>query len=51
MLSVPLATVKSSVVRPLTASLKVMVTVLVSSAARAVSTTVMVAFGRRVSMT
>ncbi|MCY1244592.1 hypothetical protein D9M71_124150 [compost metagenome] len=50
LLSTPLATVKSAVVRPVTASLKVMVTVLVSPAAKAVSATVMVAVGRAVSM-
>ncbi|MOA64808.1 hypothetical protein D3C78_1909810 [compost metagenome] len=50
LLSVPLATVKSAVVRPFTASLKVMVTVLVSPAFNAVSATTMVAVGRWVSM-
>ncbi|MCY1559720.1 hypothetical protein D9M68_967820 [compost metagenome] len=50
LLSVPLATVKSDRVRPFTASLKVMVTVLVSPTARAVSATVMVTVGRWVSM-
>ncbi|MCY1397412.1 hypothetical protein D9M71_124140 [compost metagenome] len=50
LLSTPLATVKSAISRPLTASLKVMVTVLVSPAASALSATVMVAVGRWVSM-
>ncbi|MNT48774.1 hypothetical protein D3C72_1855730 [compost metagenome] len=49
-LSAPLATVKSAVVRPLTASLKVIVTVLVSLPASAVSALTMLAVGRRVSM-
>ncbi|MNR47246.1 hypothetical protein D3C85_1663270 [compost metagenome] len=50
LLRAPLATVKSAVVRPLTASLKVIVTVLVSLPASAVSATTMLAVGRRVSM-
>ncbi|MDT4805813.1 hypothetical protein FQZ97_386290 [compost metagenome] len=44
-LSTPLATVKSAVVRPLTVSLKVMVTSEVSPAASALSATTMVAVG------
>ncbi|MDT4838233.1 hypothetical protein FQZ97_719850 [compost metagenome] len=51
LLRVPLATVKSAISRPLTASSKVMVTVLVSPAARAVSVSVMVAVGRTPSTT
>ncbi|MCY1304173.1 hypothetical protein D9M70_539190 [compost metagenome] len=50
LLSTPFCTVKSTRSRPLTASLKVMVTVLVSPAARAVSAITMVAPGRWVSM-
>ncbi|MNG23978.1 hypothetical protein D3C84_1086480 [compost metagenome] len=50
LLRAPLATVKSPMARPLTASLKVIVTVLVSPTARAVSATTMLAVGRRVSM-
>ncbi|MNE54633.1 hypothetical protein D3C80_1494250 [compost metagenome] len=50
LLRAPLATVKSPMARPLTASLKVIVTVLVSPAARAASATTMLAVGRRVSM-
>ena len=46
---VPLAIVRSSLARPVTASLKVMVTRLVSPARRAVSATTMVAVGRSVS--
>ncbi len=48
---VPLATVRSAAVKPLTASLKVMVTTEVSPAARLVSATTMVAVGRTVSTT
>ncbi|MNZ14288.1 hypothetical protein D3C78_312060 [compost metagenome] len=44
-LNTPLATVKSAVVSPVTASLKVMVTSEVSPAARAVSATTMLAVG------
>ena len=50
-LRLPLATVRSAVVKPLTASLKVMVTSEVSPAAKLVSATTMVAVGRRVSIT
>ena len=50
-LRVPLATVRSAVVKPLTASLKVMVTSEVSPAARLLSATTMVAVGRTVSIT
>jgi hypothetical protein len=50
-LKVPLATVRSSLAKPLTASLKVMVTGEVSPANKAVSATTMVALGRAVSMT
>ncbi|MNF88145.1 hypothetical protein D3C84_706320 [compost metagenome] len=50
LLRTPLATVKSPMARPLTASLKVIVTVLVSPAASAVSATTMLAVGRKVSM-
>ena len=49
-LKVPPLTLRSALVKSFTASLKVMVTVLVSPTARAVSATVMVAVGRRVSM-
>ena len=45
--SVPLATVRSALEKPETASLKVIVTVEVSPAARAVSATIIVAVGRR----
>ena len=48
--TLPFATVRSPAVRPDTASLKVIVTVEVSPAARAVSATTIVAVGRRVSM-
>ena len=48
--SVPLAIVRSALLRPVTASLNVMVTKLVSPACRAVSATTMVALGRSVSM-
>ena len=47
----PLATVRSAVVKPLTASLKVMVTTLVSPILRAVSVTTMDAVGATVSLT
>ncbi len=47
-LSVPLAMLKSALVKPLTASLKVMVTRLVSPTAKAVSATTMVAVGSTV---
>ncbi|MNE68225.1 hypothetical protein D3C80_1638770 [compost metagenome] len=50
LLSTPFCTVKSVRSNPLTASSKVMVTVLVSPTARAVSATTMVAVGRWVSM-
>ena len=50
LLSAPFSTLKFAVVSPLTASLNVMVTVLVSPAASAASATVMLAVGRRVSM-
>ena len=49
-LSVPLATVKSTLVKPDTASLKVMVTSEVSPACSAVSATTMLAVGRAVSI-
>ena len=49
-LRLPLATLKSAVVSPLTASLKVMVTVVPCPAFSAVSVTTMVAVGRWVSM-
>jgi hypothetical protein len=49
-LSVPLATLRSALVKPVTASLKVMVTPEVSPAASAVSATTRVAVGRAVSM-
>ncbi|MNR24413.1 hypothetical protein D3C85_1414900 [compost metagenome] len=49
-LRAPSATVKSPMARPLTASLKVIVTVLASFTARAVSATTMLAVGRNVSM-
>ncbi|MCY1280082.1 hypothetical protein D9M70_288560 [compost metagenome] len=49
-LSVPPATLRSALVSPLTASLKVMVTSEVSPAASALSSTTMVAVGRSVSM-
>ena len=45
----PWATLRSAVVKPVTGSLKVMVTVLVSPALSAVSLTTMVAVGRTVS--
>ncbi|MNC04048.1 hypothetical protein D3C75_514770 [compost metagenome] len=48
--SVPLAIVRSALVNPLTASLKVMVTSEVSPMLRLVSVTTMVAVGRTVSM-
>ncbi|MNC62199.1 hypothetical protein D3C75_1122000 [compost metagenome] len=48
-LSVPFCTVKSARVRPVTGSLKTMVTVLVSPMARLLSATTMVAVGRTVS--
>ena len=48
-LSVPWATLRSAVVKPVTGSLKVMVTVLVSPALSAVSLTTMVAVGGVVS--
>ncbi|MNC98068.1 hypothetical protein D3C83_159210 [compost metagenome] len=47
----PLATVRSALVKPVTASLKVMVTSEVSPAAMAVSATTMLAVGRTVSIT
>ncbi|MNW22042.1 hypothetical protein D3C71_2232980 [compost metagenome] len=46
----PFSTVRSAVVKPVTASLKVMVTADVSPAATAVAATTMVAVGRTVSM-
>ncbi|MNR09552.1 hypothetical protein D3C85_1257590 [compost metagenome] len=46
-----MTTVKSPMARPLTASLKVIVTVLVSLAVRAVSATTMLAVGRTPSIT
>ena len=49
-LNVPLAIVRSALVKPLTASLKVMVTSEVSPIFSAVSATTMVAVGRTVSM-
>ena len=49
-LNVPLAIVRSALVKPLTASLKVMVTSDVSPIFSAVSATTMVAVGRTVSM-
>ncbi|MNJ58502.1 hypothetical protein D3C77_541350 [compost metagenome] len=49
-LNTPLATVKSAVVNPVTASLKVMVTVDVSPMVSEVSATTMLAVGRTVSM-
>ena len=49
-LSMPLAIVRSALVKPVTASLKVKVTSEVSPAAKAVSATTMVAVGRCVSM-
>ncbi len=49
-LRLPLATLKSAVVSPLTASLKVMVTVVVCPALSTVSLTTMVPIGRWVSM-
>ena len=49
-LSAPLATVRSALVKPVTASLKVMVTSEVSPAAKAVSVTTMVAVGLWVSI-
>ncbi|MCY1304172.1 hypothetical protein D9M70_539180 [compost metagenome] len=50
LLSTPFSTLKSVRSSPFTASLKVMVTVLLSPTARAVSATTMVAVGRWVSM-
>ncbi|MOA44415.1 hypothetical protein D3C78_1666920 [compost metagenome] len=47
--SVPLAIVRSALVRPVTASLKVMVTSEVSPTLNALSATTMVAVGRTVS--
>ncbi|MNI68949.1 hypothetical protein D3C73_1246730 [compost metagenome] len=49
-LKVPLATVRSALLKPVTASLKVMVTWLVSPTVRLLSATTMVAVGRRLSM-
>ncbi len=49
-LKVPLATVRSALVKPLTASLNVMVTCDVSPMLRLLSATTMVAVGRWVSM-
>ncbi len=49
-LRVPLATVRSALVKPVTASLKVMVTCDVSPMLRLLSATTMVAVGRWVSM-
>ena len=49
-LSVPLATVRSALVKPVTASLKVMVTSEVSPMTSAVSATTIPAVGRTVSM-
>ncbi len=49
-LRLPLATLRSATVKPLTASLKVMVTSDVSPARKALSATTMVAVGRTVSM-
>ncbi|RMS19478.1 hypothetical protein ALP75_205129 [Pseudomonas syringae pv. actinidiae] len=49
-LRVPLAMFKSALVKPLTASLKVIVTSEVSPTASALSATTMVAVGRSVSM-
>ncbi|MNO58418.1 hypothetical protein D3C76_489780 [compost metagenome] len=49
LLSVPLLTVRSAVVKPVTASEKVIVTTEVSPTASAVSATTMVAVGRMVS--
>ncbi|MNN69494.1 hypothetical protein D3C81_1852840 [compost metagenome] len=49
-LNVPLATVRSAVVRPVTASLNVIVTSEVSPTFRAVSATTIVALGRWLSM-
>ncbi|MCY1456951.1 hypothetical protein D9M71_742050 [compost metagenome] len=49
-LNVPLAMVRSALVRPLTASLKVMVTSEVSPILSAVSATTMLAVGRTVSI-
>lgn len=49
--NVPLATIRSAVVKPVTASLKTMVTALVSPAVNALSaTTKLVTEGRNVSM-
>ena len=48
--SVPLAIVRSALVKPLTASVKVMVTSEVSPIFSALSATTMVAVGRTVSM-
>ncbi|MOA57021.1 hypothetical protein D3C78_1811180 [compost metagenome] len=45
-LNVPLGTLRSALVKPLTASLKVMVTCVVSPALRVESTMTMVAVGR-----
>ncbi|MNU03593.1 hypothetical protein D3C72_2476770 [compost metagenome] len=49
-LRLPLVTLRSARVKPVTASLKVIVTTDVSPAAMAVSATTMVAVGRAVSM-
>ncbi|MCY1544333.1 hypothetical protein D9M68_802100 [compost metagenome] len=49
-LNKPLATLKSAVVNPVTASLKVMVTIEVSPTASTLSATTMLALGRTVSM-
>ncbi|MCY1314663.1 hypothetical protein D9M70_653420 [compost metagenome] len=49
-LNTPLATLKSAVVNPVTASLKVMVTIDVSPMVSEVSATTMLAVGRTVSM-
>ncbi|MNV96525.1 hypothetical protein D3C71_1915430 [compost metagenome] len=50
-LKVPLATIRSALMKPLTASEKVMVTVVVWPSFRALSATMTVAVGRWVSMT
>ncbi|KPX88290.1 Unknown protein sequence [Pseudomonas amygdali pv. mori] len=49
-LKVPLGTLRSALVKPLTASLKVMVTSEVSPAVKALSDIVILAVGRTVSM-
>ncbi len=49
-LRLPLATLKSAMSRPVTARLKLMVTVVVSPMDKAVSATVIVAVGRTLSM-